>query len=143
MDKVKSQRDILAEVAAAQNEHRPRKSPGEEEHLLQVACVKWFRYAHREMAHQLFAVPNGGWRYAVVASKLKAEGVLAGVSDLILLHRNSQYGALLIEMKTPKGRQSDTQKEWQRRIVDNGYRYCVCHSLDEFINEIESYLLIK
>ena len=35
----------------------------------------------------------------VTGGKLKAEGVTAGVSDLILLKSNRDYGALLIEMK--------------------------------------------
>lgn len=141
--KKQSNRDILAAIAAAQNEKKPRKHPGEEEHLIQVSCVNWFRLVHRNMEHQLFAVPNGGWRNAVVAGKLKAEGVLAGVSDLILLHRNSQYGALLIEMKTPKGSQSEYQEKWQQKIEQNGYKYVICHSRDEFEREIENYLSIK
>lgn len=66
---------------------------------------------------------------------------MAGVADMILLKRNSRYGALLIEMKVPGGRQSDSQKEWQK-IVSKEYRYVVCHSVDEFINEIENYLSI-
>ena len=45
-----------------------------------------------------------------------------------------------IEMKTAKGRQSPDQKEWQAKVESKGYKYAVCHSLDEFINEIEDYL---
>ena len=90
---------------------------------------------------RLFAVPNGGRRDAVTAAKLKAEGVIAGIADLILLKSNRDYGALLIEMKTPVGRQSDSQKEWQKIICENGeYKYVVCRSLDDFIREVDSYL---
>lgn len=135
--------DIMRIIAEAQNEKKPRKKPGEEEHLIQVSCVNWFTLVHRNMRHQLFAVPNGGWRNEIVAGKLKAEGVLAGVSDLIFLHKNSQYGALLIEMKTPKGTQSDKQMEWQSLIEKDGYKYVVCHSRDEFEKEIENYLSIQ
>lgn len=118
-----------------------RKSPHDEEHKLQVACVKWFRLQYPKLSHALFAVPNGGRRDVTTGSKLKAEGVLAGVSDLILLKSNSIYSALLIEMKTPKGIQSESQKEWQRKITKSGeYRYVVCRSLDGFISEVNNYL---
>jgi hypothetical protein len=92
------------------------------------------------MHHNLFAVPNGSKRDAVTGAKLKAEGVLAGVSDLILLKSNRFYGALLIEMKTPTGYQSKSQAEWQHKIMADGYKYVVVRSIEEFKNEITSYL---
>ena len=54
------------------------------EHQLQVECVKWFRFQYPKLANLLFAIPNGGLRNIKVATKLKAEGVLAGVPDLFL-----------------------------------------------------------
>ena len=92
------------------------------------------------MRHNLFAVPNGGHRDKVTAAKMKWEGVLAGVADLILLKSNTRYGALLIEMKTRTGRQADTQREWQRLIEQDGYKYVVCRSLDDFMREVNDYL---
>ena len=124
-------------------EYYKRKRPAETEHLTQVACVRWFRSEYPRMACRLFAVPNGGIRNKVTAGKLKAEGVTAGVSDLILLHRNSRFGGLLIEMKTAHGRQSEAQKLWQKEVEEAGYKYVVCHSIEEFINEINTYLSTK
>lgn len=117
----------------------------EEEHQIQSACVRWFAYQHPELKGLLFAVPNGGARNKATAGKLKAEGVVAGVADLILLvPRIKDYKpiihALCIEMKTAKGRQSPDQKGWQARVEDFGYKYAVCHSLDEFIDTVEAYL---
>lgn len=117
-----------------------RKKPSDEEHRLQVACVRWFRLQYPQWAHALFAVPNGGRRDATTGAKLKAEGALAGVSDLILLKSNADYGALLIEMKTQKGRQSEQQKWWEELITQDRYKYVVCRSLDEFIREVEEYM---
>lgn len=118
-----------------------RKPPSDEEHRIQVSCVRWFRMAHPQLAYRLFAVPNGGRRDGVTGARLKEEGVLAGVADLILLVPNSDYHALLIEMKKPKGRQSESQKAWQRAVAGNGdYLYVVCRSLEEFIKEVEEYL---
>ena len=82
-----------------------RRKCGDAEHRLQQACVRWFALQYPKHQGRLFAVPNGGRRDAVTGAKLKAEGVVPGVSDLILLKSNCRYGALLIEMKTDKGRQ--------------------------------------
>ena len=118
-----------------------RKPPSDEEHHIQVACVRWFRLKYPHLFARLFAVPNGGRRDGVTGARLKEEGVLAGVADLILLVPNAGYHALLIEMKTPKGRQSDTQKWWEQEIcAEREYKYVVCRSLEEFVREVEEYL---
>lgn len=124
----------------ARQNTKARKRPSDEEHQIQCACVQWFRYQHPGLRHNLFAVPNGGRRDKVTAAKLKAEGVLAGVADLILLKSNSRYGALLIEMKTRVGRQADTQRGWQKLIEADGYKYVVCRSVDDFVREVNAYI---
>lgn len=107
---------------------------------IQIACVRWFRYQHPSVAPLLFAVPNGGARNAVTASILKAEGVVAGVADLLLLVPSGGWHGLAIEMKTPTGRQSESQKAWQRAVEGQGYRYAVCRSVEGFIETVEGYL---
>ena len=120
--------------------HKARK-PKDEEHRIQCACVRWFRLQYPQLNGRLFAVPNGGRRDVTTAAKLKAEGVIAGVQDLILLKSNHDYGALLIEMKTLKGRQRDSQKQWQNLVcADEEYKYVVCHSFDDFKREVDDYL---
>lgn len=118
-----------------------RKRPGNEEHRIQCACVRWFSLAHPELEGRLFAVPNGGRRDEITAKKMKAEGVVAGVADLILLKSNQDYGALLIEMKTLKGKQSESQKKWQLSLCScNEYKYVICRSFDDFVREVRDYL---
>lgn len=118
-----------------------RKPPSDEEHRIQATCVRWFRLKYPHLSPRLFAVPNGGRRDDVTGARLKEEGVLAGVADLVLLVPNAKYHALLIEMKTPKGRQSDSQRAWQRAVAGNeDYLYVVCRSLEEFMKKIEEYL---
>jgi hypothetical protein len=103
--------------------------------------VRWFALKYPHYRGLLFAVPNGGRRDAVTGAKLKAEGVIAGVSDLIFLKRNSRYCGLLIEMKKPKGKQSESQKEWERIINTLGeFKYVRCHSFDQFRHEVEEFL---
>lgn len=133
-------RQTFEQLLARANTTKPRRRPDDEEHRIQCACVQWFRYQYPHYAHNLFSVPNGGRRDKVTGAKLKAEGQLAGVADLILLRRNANYGALLIEMKTRKGRQADTQRTWQQLIEKDGYKYVVCRSLDDFMREVTNYL---
>lgn len=130
----------IKQMLSASLPQKSQRRHSEEEHRIQCSCVKWFRLAYAEHRHNLFAVPNGGRRDKTTAAKLKAEGVLAGVADLILLIPNGQFHALLIEMKTRTGTQQATQKEWQRCIETYGYKYVVCRSLEDFQNEINNYL---
>lgn len=143
MEDFKTKFDYFMDKANASDRRKPRKHKGDEEHRLQVGCVNWFRLQYPNMRHNLFAVPNGSMRDVIVGGKLKAEGVLAGVSDLILLKPNGKYGALLIEMKTARGRQSEKQAEWQSLIEKDGYKYVVCRSIDDFMREVKDYLSNK
>ena len=130
----------IDEFLRMQEQQSTRKRPSDDEHRIQVACVRWFKQQYPSFAHNLFAVPNGGRRDAVTGARLKAEGVLAGVADLILLKSNRFYGALLIEMKTRKGKQQQTQREWQQKITADGYRYVICRSFDDFRREVNDYI---
>ncbi len=118
----------------------PTHTRTDEEHLIQVACVRWFNYQYPMLRGCLIAVPNGGRRDAITGARLRDEGVTAGVSDLILFQRRGRSGALLIEMKTEKGRQSTGQRQWQATLEAQGYRYELCRSLDDFRRAVNSYL---
>lgn len=112
------------------------------ESRIQQECVRWFRLQYAGMWNLLFAVPNGGARSKVEASIMKAEGVTAGVSDLILLCPNGAYHGLCIEMKTgeKKSRQTENQIEWMRAVQNVGFKYVVCRSFESFKKEITDYL---
>ena len=112
----------------------------QEESILQQQCVRRFRYQHPEYAPLLFAVPNGGFRNKGTAQRMHAEGVVAGVADLILMLPTADHHALCIEMKTDKGRQSDKQKEWQAAVEKHGYKYIICRSFQDFFFEVTKYL---
>ena len=131
----------------------PRMDNGDLEHEIQCECVKWFRARYPQYRTLLFAVPNGGFRNKATAGKMKAEGVVAGVSDLILLVPNSAYHGLCIEMKwekvecDEKGRrhvtrsyQHEEQRAWQQAVELQGYNYVVCRSLDDFVVCVENHL---
>lgn len=110
------------------------------ESMTQCRCVRWFRLQYPAIGNLLFAVPNGGKRGKIEACILKEEGVVAGVADMLLLVPSGGYHGLAIEMKTDTGRQSPSQRQWQQLVEESGYRYIVCRSLDQFIDNINDYL---
>ena len=116
------------------------KHPRHEESSLQIDCVDWFRRQYPQLALLLIAVPNGGARSAATGRILKAEGVVAGVADLVLFVAHRGCHALCIEMKTAKGRQRDTQRAWQKAVEAQGYKYVICRSFDDFKTQVQSYL---
>ena len=107
---------------------------------LQVNCVWWFRLQYPKLSKMLFSVPNGGKRNAKEAARLKAEGTVSGVSDLILLIPNKHHASLCIEMKCGDGKQTDNQKQWKHEAEEHGNKYVVCKSITEFIDAIKDYL---
>lgn len=111
-----------------------------DESRIQAACVRWFNYQYPEHRGLLFAVPNGGARNAATGRILKAEGVVAGVADLILLVPIVGHNALCIEMKTEKGRQQASQKEWQKKVELAGAKYVICRSFEQFVDVVSDYM---
>lgn len=128
------------QMLALQKQVKSKTKPKNEEHKLQCACVKWFRYRYPKYSRLLYAVPNGSRRDAITGKILKDEGVIRGVSDLNLDIANRFYHGLRIEMKTPKGIQSKEQKEFQAEVEAQGFKYIVCRSLDEFIKDVTMYI---
>ena len=116
------------------------------EDKLQAACVTWFRMQYPHLT--MFAIPNGGNRNAVTGAMLKKTGTLAGVADLFLMCVKDYSSfdvvvfdhGLFIEMKTGKNGQTASQKAFQQKAEDAGYRYAVCRTFDEFKQTIEDYL---
>lgn len=109
-----------------------------EESKIQIQCVKWFRIQFP--VYVLMSIPNGGARRLIEAKIIKAEGQYNGVADLFLMYGNNIYNGLFIEMKTEKGRQSDSQKDFEKKCGMFGYKYIICRSFEEFRKEIINYI---
>lgn len=105
-----------------------------QESTLQTSCVKWFRLQYPNLV--IYAVPNGGSRNVREAQRLKAEGVLAGVADLVVLLPKGK--SLYIEMKVKGNRQTQNQKEFQKIAETLGHTYAVCYFFEEFQQVIEN-----
>ena len=108
------------------------------EHKEQVALIQWFDLQIKD--HKIFAIPNGGDRNIVVAKKLKAEGVRAGVPDLFLPTAKGIFHGLFIEMKAGKNKVTEKQSEWIDYLNSRGFKAMACYSWLEAKQEIETYL---
>ena len=120
----------------------PKPRRANTEHQLQADCVRWFRYSYPKFRLLLFAIPNGAElkNGAKAWGKLQAEGAVAGAADLFLSVPVGELAGLYIEMKTPKGRQTKTQKEFEAAVVAQGYGYAVPRSSLEFEKVVQCYL---
>lgn len=97
------------------------------ESQLQASAIQWMQFQlHPNVIY--FAVPNGEHRNIVTAKRLKGQGVMRGVADIILLYGGK---ALCLEMKTEDGRQSEPQRVFEAKCVYQGIPYIICRSLDD------------
>ena len=117
-----------------------------EESLEQRAVVQWadmMRWGDLPLpiGAYLFAIPNGGKRGKIEAAIMKAEGVRAGMLDLMLAVPVHPHHGLYVEMKRRKGgRVSDAQEDWIERLGSMGYKTAVCRGADEARQAILGYL---
>jgi len=111
-----------------------------EESILQQTCVKWFRYHYPQHQRFLVGIPNEGQRTPKNGARMKAQGMIAGISDLILFDPESVQMPIFLECKTQKGRQSQSQKEFEAEYTEAGYKYYIFRSFDEFRELVNNYL---
>lgn len=110
------------------------------EHSEQCEVIRWSLWQNDERLRLLFAVPNGGWRHIRTAAYLKAEGVKAGVPDLLLPVPSAPYHGLFIEMKRKGGTVSKNQRWWVAQLRNQGYAVAVCYSGAEAIGVLREWI---
>ena len=110
-----------------------------QEHLLQVQCVNWFRWQYPK--ELIYAIPNGGQRNIITAKKLKAEGVTAGIPDLFVAAACGGYNGIYIELKNgQQGIVSENQKSIIAHLQNKGYKVVISRSFEDFVSKINAYL---
>lgn len=94
------------------------------EHKNQVALFQWASYQSRRYPELalLFAIPNGGARDKITGKRLKAEGVKAGVPDMLLPVARGAWHGYFIELKAPDGSPSELQEKWVEDLRAQGYK---------------------
>lgn len=100
------------------------------EHLEQVRLVSWFRKTYPDT--RILAIPNGGIRSASAGASLKAEGVSAGVPDLVV-----PEWLLWIEMKRETGGTvSPAQRDWISYLESIGHQVIVGRGFEDAKQQI-------
>lgn len=92
-------------------------------------CLK-----HHKNRCVIFSVPNDSSSKEETMRKL-ATGMLPGASDLIIIFPGK---LIFVEVKTDTGRQSDVQKEFEKRVNALGFEYWLVRSLEEFKTKLSS-----
>ena len=113
------------------------------EGLEQAALMTELRIRMPDVADLIYHVPNGGHRHVLVAMKLKEQGVVAGIPDLVLTMARGGYFGLYIEFKaTPPNDApiSPSQHERIRKLNAQGYLAVVCRGHFDAMEQIRAYL---
>lgn len=112
---------------------------------LQQQFVRWFatQYSKEFESGALFSIPNQGKRSRANASRMKAEGMVAGVSDMILLVPRGEFHGAVIEFKRPGEKPRKGQTDWLTERYKDGYMVCVFDDIDLAIATIVGYMKLK
>lgn len=124
------------------------------EHELQKAVVKYLRHQYPNVIIQACSpdLLGGGKLAKIRAAIAKALGYTKGFPDLVIYERASKPDAsrhfgsdefcagLAIEFKTAKGRQSKEQKEVQKKLEAQGWKYEIIRDFDSAKQRIDEYL---
>ena len=117
------------------------KSARRSEHQEQVELVARVRHFHPGTL--VFAIPNGGARLKQEAVRLKAEGVLAGVPDLLVPEPRGPYHGLFVEMTRIGGKATQDQGRRMVQLTDRGYKvYLANRGSDDAFAMVEDYLAL-
>jgi len=105
------------------------------EHDEQVTFCQYLDFVHLTY----FAVPNGSNKSMTARRKFKAEGLKAGVPDMVILIEGGK--TVFIEMKRKTGGTvSKEQKQWLERLRVLGFDAYVCKGAKEAIEAVQKYL---
>lgn len=121
-------------------EVKPRVPTEEQEQITLFNWAAMMEYRYPELRY-MYHVPNGGYRNKAEAGRFRAQGVRAGVPDIVVPAARGQYHGLYIELKrTEGGKLSADQKDWLEFLTAQGYFAVMCRGWEETSHVIKSYL---
>jgi hypothetical protein len=96
---------------------------------LQAQCVRYMRNDLRVVYGTFFSVPNEGRRGVLNASRMVAQGLLAGIPDLCWLVNGT---IVFFELKAKSGSLSPKQKLVHANLTDLGYTVRLIKTFEDF-----------
>ena len=114
------------------------------EHEIQKAIARFLREHWPDMpfvGSVNGAFLGGGRLGAIRWNALRTTGSSSGYPD-VFVHWRGAFNeiGLAVEVKVPGARLQPRQQEWRTRLVRAGAVFVVVHSLDEFVQALNSYL---
>lgn len=109
------------------------------EHSIQTKIFQTVWNLFPKYRRQLFAVPNGGKRNLIEASRLKQSGTIAGIPDLIFCLNGKTF---FFELKNEKGKLSDNQKIVIAKFIQNEFPVYVIRDEQQFF-QIFLFIILK
>ena len=99
---------------------------------VQIAIIKWLRVVMPGVIvhHSVNEHGKRGKAGMFQAMRNKNAGMMPGFPDLIVLPY-ATAGPFFLEVKAPKGRVSETQKQAHELLKDRGYKVAVVRSVEE------------
>ena len=97
----------------------------------------------------IHAIPSGGERNAIVAGRMKGEGVRAGIWDVHVPIRRQGYAGMYIEFKRPEHRRhvrgglTEEQLAFGEYANHEGYRMKVAYTWREAAEALCKYLEVE
>lgn len=96
------------------------------EDQFQAATFQYINEAYPRLRKLVFHVPNESATNDIIRMQLKSKGVVPGIPDIVCVC--PLFG---LELKMPKGTQSDAQKIIERVWSQNCITYALCRSAEE------------
>lgn len=87
-----------------------------------------------------FHTPNGGFRMKKQAKQFKAQGVRAGIPDVMILKGVGEYHGFAAELKVGRNKPTERQAEVIKQMKQEGWFVVVSYSLDQFAREFSGYM---
>lgn len=121
---------------------------GNPEETIQIEVVARLRRA----GVRFFHCPNGSKATASYRAKLWTLGLEAGVPDIVIVTKpplryeawkngtaQDWWCGAALELKAPKGRASDEQKQWLSDLAGLGWATAVTYGLDEALAQLRAW----
>lgn len=104
-------------------------------------AIMQFVTLHPQLKRKVIHVPNEGRRSVAYGARLKAMGMLPGVSDFIIFLPRHDFHGACIEVKTIGGKPTVNQIDFINSVIQDCYFGQFVYGIDDALEVIDWYCL--
>ena len=107
-----------------------------DEDMQQMTVVQWLERHGWNFMHPANGVRLGNKNNGREMVRMKLLGFTPGASDLLIFDSppaQPDFKGVAIEMKTPKGKETEIQTHWRLRLEESGWLTTCCYGQDDAI----------